>query len=217
MAPLPWMQVPCDRVCRWHTAGLMKKSDLEERYGITPREVAICGVLALASGVIIVFMISAAAAFFSVALTLSMLVITITDSRRMLVPDALSLPMIPLGLVAAPVCLPGPWLDVFAYHASAAVVGAAALLALRWLYLRARGVIGLGLGDVKLVAVAGAWLGLEILPMTLLFASCAALIATLMRSWSVTAERPGRRTVVPFGSFIAPAIAIAWFSLLLVP
>ena len=195
----------------------MKKSDLEERYAIKPREVAICGVLALASGAIILFMISPAAAFFSAALTVSMLVITITDSRRMLVPDAVSLPMIPLGLVAAPICLPGPWLDVFTYHASAAALGAAALLALRWLYLRARGVIGLGLGDVKLAAVAGAWLGLEILPMTLLFASCAALVATLMSSWFGTTERPGPRTAVPFGSFIAPAIAIAWFSLLLMP
>lgn len=198
-------------------AGRMNRSELVERYGITPRDVAICGVLALASGVIILFMISVAAAFFSAALTLSMLVITITDSRRMLVPDAVSLPMIPLGLVAALVCLPGPWLDVLTYHVGAAALGAAALYSLHWIYLRWRGVIGLGLGDVKLAAVAGAWLGLEILPMTLLFASCAALIATLMRSWFGAAERPGLRTAVPFGSFIAPAIAIAWFSLLLMP
>lgn len=186
-----------------------------QHYGITPAEVAACGVLSLGSGAAVGFHAGGVAAAYSGVLAFGMLIIIITDSRRMLIPDVLSLPLIPIGLLAAVSVLPGPSLGILADHAAAASFAAAALYTVRWAYFKLRGVIGLGLGDIKLAAVAGSWLGSEPLPMTLLLASCAALAATLLRSRFSPQGRLGAGSAVPFGSFIAAAILVVWNLLLL--
>lgn len=194
----------------------MNWRDRLRHYGITPAEVAFCAVLALGSGLAIDIYSGGVAAAFSSILSFGMLIIVITDSRRMLIPDALSLPLVPIGLAAAMAVLPGSNLDILMDHAAAAGLAAAALYAVRWVYFKLRGVIGLGLGDVKLAAAAGSWVGLEFLPMTLLFASCAALAAALLRSRFRPQERLVTGSAVPFGSFIAAAILVSW-TLLVVP
>ena len=77
-----------------------------------------------------------------------------------------------------------------------------------------RGVIGLGLGDVKLVAATGAWVGLEYLPVTLLLASCSGLAAALLRRYRSGTAKLGPQSAVPLGSFIAPATVMFWILLL---
>lgn len=181
-----------------------------QHFGIAPAEVAVCAVLSLAAGTAAGLIAGAVTAAFSGVLAFGMLIIIVTDSRRMLIPDALSIPLIAIGLVAAVAVLPGSSLGILTDHAAAASFAAAALYAVRWAYFKLRGVIGLGLGDIKLAAVAGSWLGPEPLPMTLLLASCAALAATLLRSRFSPRGRLGAGSAVPFGSFIAPAIFISW-------
>lgn len=186
-----------------------------ERYGISPREAAFCALFSIGAAAILGLRVGASAAVFSAALGFGMLIITITDSRRMLIPDVVSLPMIPLGLIASFACLPAAWTAILTNHAIAAAVAAGALYGLRWAYFRLRAVIGLGFGDVKIAAVAGSWLGLEQLPLVLLLASCAALVATLIASRLNKERRLSASTAVPFGSFIAPAIFIGWILLLI--
>jgi leader peptidase (prepilin peptidase) / N-methyltransferase len=188
----------------------MNWRDRLQHYGITPAEVAICAVLALGLGLAIGFYSDGVAAAFSGVLSFAMLVIIVTDSRRMLIPDVLSLPLIPIGLVAAISVLPGPRFEVLMDHAVAAALAAAALYVVRWAYFRFRGVVGMGLGDIKLAAAAGSWVGLDLLPMTLLFASCAALAATLFRSRFNPQARVNANSAVPFGSFIAAAFLASW-------
>jgi leader peptidase (prepilin peptidase)/N-methyltransferase len=179
-------------------------------YGIAPVEVAICAVLSFATALVLGFHAGLAAGTLSGALVFGMLVIVVTDSRRMLIPDALSLPLIPIGLLAAMAVLPGSPVENLTDHVSAACLAAAALSAVRWAYFRLRGVIGLGLGDVKLAATAGAWLGLEHLPMTLLLASTAALLAVLFHRLFSPGQPLAAGGKVPFGSFIAAAILVVW-------
>ena len=146
----------------------------------------------------------------SVILMLGALLVTLIDMRHFQVPDVLSLPAIPLGLGAAVLARPGPWQDIVADHGASACLAGGCLYVLRWAYWRRRGVIGLGLGDVKLGAVAGAWLGLAALPPALLLASVSALAAVGLRMAMSGRGAIDNTTRIPFGSFIAPAIVIVW-------
>lgn len=140
------------------------------------------------------------------ALGLLMLGVAESDARRFVAPDALTAPAFALGLVEA-------GLTDGAEGVETAVLGAAfaaaAFFALRWLYRRLRGREGLGLGDVKLAAVAGAWLGAAATPVAIDFAALAAIAAYLARQ-----RRKGRAlrltARLPFGAFFAPAIWIVF-------
>jgi leader peptidase (prepilin peptidase)/N-methyltransferase len=75
-------------------------------------------------------------------------------------------------------------------------------------YRTLRGVEGMGLGDVKLAAVAGVWLNWAILPIIVEIAALSALAAALYaRLRGDGFDAKGR---LPFGAFFAPAIWICW-------
>lgn len=134
----------------------------------------------------------------------TLLALAVIDARHFLLPDFLTLPLIPLGLAANAIADP----DNF----EAAVIGAAAgflaIIAIRQLYWWWRGREGIGLGDAKLLAAAGAWVGWPGLPSVVLIAALIGLAATLIHhiprgSISLT-ER------VPFGSGLCFGIWIVW-------
>ena len=88
-------------------------------------------------------------------------------------------------------------------------VSALTFLSVRIIYRRLRGREGIGLGDVKLAGVAGAWLDWSIIPVAIEIAAVAALGTYLVRYvWFRRAVRPTMR--LPFGLFLAPAIWISW-------
>jgi leader peptidase (prepilin peptidase)/N-methyltransferase len=126
------------------------------------------------------------------------------DAERMILPDALTLPLVLAGLAAA--C----WLDsdAIAGHAAGAVAGYLLLRSVEILYRRLRGRDGLGEGDAKLFAAAGAWVGWWALGDVLLIAAVAALsvaFANAARGRSLTAH-----SAIPFGPFLALAIWVVW-------
>lgn len=143
-------------------------------------------------------------------LALLMALITLTDLRHFIIPDVLSLPAVPLGIVANIVVFHGDdWLAGLTESSIGAVLAAGCFYLLRAAWFRLRGVEGLGLGDVKLAGVAGAWLGPALLAPACLASALAGLAAV-----GVIAMLPGRRIAmgdeIPFGSFIAPVILLAW-------
>jgi leader peptidase (prepilin peptidase)/N-methyltransferase len=126
------------------------------------------------------------------------------DLARFEIPDWASGGLLALGLANALATRPGAAADAVIDAAARAVVAAAALLAVRLLYRRARGIEGLGLGDVKLAGALGPWLVWQDMPTALLVGVLAALAAILARA------AIGRTTVdaaaaIPFGAFLAPA------------
>lgn len=159
-------------------------------------------------------LLSPFAAVSTAILAFAMVLITLTDARHYIVPDVVSLPAIPLGIIAnIAVFHSGDWSAGLWESCLGAATGGGVFLLLREGYFRLRGTEGLGLGDVKLAAVAGAWLGPLPLPTVCLLASLAAILAVVVR-----AMLPGSRQAItlqarlPFGSFIAPFILIFWLT-----
>ena len=140
-----------------------------------------------------------------------MLSIAVTDSRRYIIPNELTGAAMALALFrAGAVGSEADW-----YAAAWATFRAAAislpLLALMAGYRRWRGRDGLGLGDVKLAAVAGAWLGLVTVFAVIELAALSALGAYLASGY--LRQRPLKATAfLPFGLFLAPAIWIGWLA-----
>jgi len=135
-----------------------------------------------------------------------------TDAETQLLPDKLTLPGIVLGVVFSMVVpvndllsqvLPGTIL-VSVPHASwrllslldslaGAAVGASFIYGAGAIYLRARGVEGMGFGDVKLMAMVGAFLGIRLTVFTIFAASIAGSLFGLGTLLSVWMKRTQRR------------------------
>jgi len=126
------------------------------------------------------------------------------DWRRFILPDALTLPLIVLGLAAAWGLAPDELWD----RVAGAMCGYLLLWAVAWVYRRLRGRDGLGLGDAKLLAAAGAWVGAGGLPSVLAGAAIAALAAA--GGMMLAGRRLDRHTALPFGPFLAAATWLVW-------
>jgi len=138
-----------------------------------------------------------------------MLAIAITDARRYLIPNELTAAAAALALVRAAAIGPdaGAWAVLWAV--GRALIIALPLLGLMAGYRALRGRDGLGLGDVKLAAVAGAWLDLPALFAAIEVAALAAIGAYVLNA--AIRRRPLKSTAfLPFGTFLAPAIWLGW-------
>ena len=143
------------------------------------------------------------------ALAVATIVIAAIDARRFIIPDQLVLAGLAIGFLDA-------WMFQSEASPPAALEAAAlrgvglaiAFWILRAAYLRLRGQEGIGLGDVKLAAVAGVWLDLLAISWAIEIAALTALTAVLIRA--LRGRRVTGKTPVPFGLFFAPAIWIAW-------
>lgn len=126
------------------------------------------------------------------------------DAECWALPDALTLPLIPLGLLSGAALSAGSMPDRLA----GAIVGYVALRLLGLVYHRLRGRDGLGGGDAKMLAASGAWVGASGLPSVVLAAAVAALIAAgllRLRGMALHAQ-----TALPFGPFLALATWLVW-------
>lgn len=99
----------------------------------------------------------------------SLVVVTFIDIDIWEIPDEVSLPGIAIGVVLRPLVFDAPWWSGLA----GALMGSLALGLIRWFYLRFRGVEGMGLGDVKLIGMIGAFVGVGGLLPVILVASIA--------------------------------------------
>lgn len=140
-------------------------------------------------------------------LALVMIAIAVIDARHFLIPNELVLSGLVLGLGAA-AAQPGRWAANVAGAAGRGLVVALLFLAFRTLYRQLRGREGIGLGDVKLAAVAGAWLGWTAVALAIDIAALSALAAVLLDT--LRGRKFTATTRVPFGLFFAPAIWLAW-------
>jgi len=148
---------------------------------------------------------------FGAALALLMLAIAVSDIRHFIVPDALSATAFALGLMSAALFDDAPLAEAILICLLRAAAAALPLLALMLLYEWWRGRPGLGLGDVKLAAVAGAWLDWFTIVGVIEVAALAALTAYAV--WRYVLRRPiVATTPLPFGLFLAPAIWAGWLA-----
>lgn len=148
----------------------------------------------------------------SCALGWILIVLAAIDLATLTLPDRLTLPLGLAGLAFAG--LTGG-LSAGLWHLTAAAAGFLAIEGLNAGYRALRGRDGLGRGDAKLAAAAGAWVGLAGLPTVLLAAAICALTAV------VTMRASGRpiaaATALPFGPALAVGLWLVWLYGPLIP
>ena len=138
-------------------------------------------------------------------LTWGLLSMSLIDADHQLLPDAIVLPLLWLGLIVNAFGLFTSLTDAL----WGAVAGYLVLWCVFWLFKLITGKEGMGYGDFKLLAMLGAWGGWQILPLTILLSSIvgAVLGLILLRLRNVETSTP-----IPFGPYLALAgwIALLW-------
>jgi leader peptidase (prepilin peptidase)/N-methyltransferase len=138
-----------------------------------------------------------------------MLAIAVTDFRYLIIPNELTAAAFALAIINAAV---GESTSIVEGVAAAALRGSITMLlflAIRSIYAWLRHQEGIGLGDVKLACVAGAWLDWVMIPVAIEIAALVALTAYVVRQ--IVSKQPINSTSrLPFGLFFAPAIWLSW-------
>ena len=146
---------------------------------------------------------------FGALLAALMLAIAATDSRHYLIPNELTGAALALALLRAGATGADAGLRAVLWAGFRAAAAALPLLLLMLLYRRWRGRDGLGLGDVKLAGVAGAWLDLTTVIAVIELAALAAIGAYVANA-ALRKNRLRATAFLPFGLFLAPAIWLGW-------
>jgi leader peptidase (prepilin peptidase) / N-methyltransferase len=139
---------------------------------------------------------------FAFAFLMALLAIALIDWDFRIIPDGLSVPFIIAGLGWS---LVNPELTL-ARSVLGALAGGGGLYLVGALYKRARKVEGMGGGDVKLMAMIGAFVGIKLVVPVVLLASLAGTV------YGVALLKTGKdaKTAIAFGTFLAPSGAVCF-------
>ena len=169
----------------------------------------IVGLTGLVAAAASIWAVSGANGFLGAGLAMLMLAIAVVDYRYFIIPNELTAAALALAVINAILAQAPSMLESVAAAALRGAITMLFFLALRWLYGWLRQREGLGLGDVKLAFVAGAWLDWLMIPVAIEIAALAALMA--YGAWQLFGRRPVNATSrLPFGLFFAPAIWLSW-------
>jgi leader peptidase (prepilin peptidase)/N-methyltransferase len=158
--------------------------------------------LAVAVAALAVHGMDGSRAWIDCALGWALLCAAWMDAKTFRLPDIITLPLILAGLALTWIREPESLFN----HAAAAASGYLGFRALNAVYRLLRRRDGLGAGDAKLLAAAGAWMGLAALPWIVIFAGLAGIAFALGAQW---------RGVRQMGEPVAlgPALALAFFAI----
>ena len=146
-----------------------------------------------------------AQAVVTMAFVTALLVLSLIDLDHHLLPDAITLPFIAIGVLAS--LLPGP--PSLLESALSAAGGFLGFAAIAWAAERHYKEEALGQGDWKMAAMLGAFLGWKALLVTVFFAC---LVGAVVGLGLMAAGRGSRRTHVPLGTFLGLAGIAAVFA-----
>jgi leader peptidase (prepilin peptidase)/N-methyltransferase len=160
------------------------------------------------------------------ALCSALIVITFIDYDHQIIPDAITLPGMLVGLSLAPffmypltdplpfhlaAVLPhaGPYLTAFFNSLIGLVLGGAPLFLIGWIWEKLRHVEAMGGGDVKLMAMVGTFLGWKGALLTIMLGALAGSVAGVLL---IAFKRHKMEKVIPFGPFLAAgAVTTAFY------
>ncbi len=134
----------------------------------------------------------------------ALVVITFIDIEHQIIPDEISLPGIAVGFILS-FFIPGySWLNSLL----GILLGGGSLLLVAWAYHRLTGKDGMGGGDVKLLAMMGAFLGWKAV-LFILFAS--SLIGSIAGVSIMLLQKKDSKLAIPFGPYLASAAVLYIF------
>lgn len=125
----------------------------------------------------------------------AMIVLFAIDLEHQLLPNAITLPGIAIGFIASLAFPPGP-----VSSALGILLGGGSLWLIGEAYYRFAGQEGMGGGDVKMLAMIGAFLGWKLVLVTLMLSSILGAVAGLV---VVAVKRGGLKYALPYGTFLA--------------
>ncbi|MGK0340324.1 MAG: leader peptidase (prepilin peptidase)/N-methyltransferase, partial [Candidatus Azotimanducaceae bacterium] len=194
----PWENIPVVSylVLRGKCAGC--KTPISIRY---PLVEALTGALTVA---VVVYFGLTPTAFALCLLTFGLIALALIDYDTKLLPDDITLPLLWLGLIVN-------YFELVTTFSSAfwgAILGYLALWSVYQAFRLVTGKEGMGFGDFKLLALLGAWMGWEILPLITILSSLTGAII----GGALIALGRDRSNPIPFGPFLAIAgwIALIW-------
>lgn len=137
--------------------------------------------------------------------TAALVTLTVIDLRTQLLPDAITLPLMWLGLLLSF----GPLFADMPSALAGAAAGYMSLWSVFQLFRLITGKEGMGYGDFKLLAALGAWLGWQSLPMIILLSS---VVGATIGIALIVLRRQGKEIPIAFGPYLATAgwIALIW-------
>jgi leader peptidase (prepilin peptidase)/N-methyltransferase len=131
----------------------------------------------------------------------AMIVLFVIDLQHRILPNVITLPGIVVGFLLSEVAGPG-WLA----SAIGIAVGAGSLFVIAEVYYRVRHEEGLGMGDVKMLGMIGAFLGWKLVLVTLVLSSVAGSIVGI---GVLITKKESLKYALPFGTFLAVAAMVA--------
>jgi leader peptidase (prepilin peptidase)/N-methyltransferase len=131
----------------------------------------------------------------------AMIVLFVIDLRHRILPNVITVPGVAVGVALSVVLPPG-----IVSSLVGAVAGGGVLWGIGEAYYRWRGVDGLGMGDVKMLAMIGAVLGWQQMLVTLILAS---LSGSLAGAALILSRRGDMKAALPFGTFLAVGALVA--------
>ena len=136
-------------------------------------------------------------------LTWALIALALIDFDTKFLPDSITLPFLWLGLIVNTVGL----ITVFPNAFWGAIVGYLSLWFIYQTFKLVTGKEGMGFGDFKLLALLGAWLGWQMLPLVIILSSFAGAVI----GGTLIALGRDRANAIPFGPFLAIA---GWLALM---
>jgi leader peptidase (prepilin peptidase)/N-methyltransferase len=130
-----------------------------------------------------------------------LIVLFFIDLHHRILPNVITVPGTIVGFILSFVTPPG-WVSSLI----GLVLGGLIPLALAEAYLRIRKIEGLGMGDVKMLALIGAFLGWKLMLLTLALGSC---LGSCVGIGLIVARKGDMKFALPFGTFLAVAAMVA--------
>ena len=131
----------------------------------------------------------------------AMIMLAVIDLEHRILPDVITLPGIVLGFLFSLFMPPG-WRESLV----GLVAGGGSLWLMGEVYYRVRGEEGMGFGDVKMLAMIGAFLGWRSMLLTLVLSSFLGSIIGLVM---IALKRGDMKYALPFGTFLAAGALVA--------
>ena len=131
----------------------------------------------------------------------ALIVLFMIDLEHQILPDVITLPGIVAGVVASVFLPPGPVMSLLGV-----VAGGGLLWAIAEAWYRLRKVEAMGFGDVKMLAMVGAWLGVKMVLLTFVLSS---MLGGLIGAVLIGSRRADMATRVPFGTMLAVGALVA--------